>query len=169
VGADHRTYRLCYVLPADSVCQDRVPYGRPWGRPRLHRGPSAFLRHRRRRHAGVGSWRLSAKGLRPRKPISTSARLRSGSKPCLDRHRPAVCFTALHYDSRCGGSGDMPKSRGRKRKPRGTLLKLSPGAMDVLHRQRERFREKFRRDPGPNDPVFLTQMPLNRLGYPVWT
>jgi hypothetical protein len=49
----------------------------------------------------------------------------------------------------------MPKSRGRKRKPKGTLLKLSPDAMDMLQRQRERFREKFGRDPGPRDPIFF--------------
>ena len=51
----------------------------------------------------------------------------------------------------------MPKSRGRKKKPKGTVLKIGPEAMDVLHRQRERFREKFGRDPGPHDPVFFDE------------
>ena len=49
----------------------------------------------------------------------------------------------------------MPKSRRRKRKPKGETLKLPPRAIEAVGRQRERFREKFGREMGPNDPVFF--------------
>ncbi|MGH7265315.1 MAG: hypothetical protein ACREMB_10740, partial [Candidatus Rokuibacteriota bacterium] len=37
--------------------------------------------------------------------------------------------------------------------PRGRTVRLDPGQVELLERQREAFREKFGRDPGPNDPV----------------
>jgi hypothetical protein len=49
----------------------------------------------------------------------------------------------------------MPRSRGRKKKPKGTVVKFSPEELDIIREQRERFRQKFGRDPGPNDPVFF--------------
>ena len=49
----------------------------------------------------------------------------------------------------------MPKSRGRKKKPKSTVLDLGPKAMDAIREQRERFRKKFGRDPGPSDPIFF--------------
>jgi integrase len=35
------------------------------------------------------------------------------------------------------------------------IIKLNPEMLDALRKQRERFRQKFGRDPGPNDPVFF--------------
>jgi hypothetical protein len=49
----------------------------------------------------------------------------------------------------------MLKSRGRKKKPKGTVIKLAPEALDAIRGQLQRFREKFGREPGPNDPIFF--------------
>src|SRR5215813_9314450 len=52
----------------------------------------------------------------------------------------------------------MPKSRSRKKKvgalTRG-IVQMTPEVHDALLQQREAFRAKFGRDPGPNDPVFF--------------
>jgi hypothetical protein len=56
----------------------------------------------------------------------------------------------------------MPKSRGRKKPkkpvtrtaPAG-IVKMTPEVHDALLKQREAFRAKFGRDPGPGDPVFF--------------
>jgi hypothetical protein len=52
----------------------------------------------------------------------------------------------------------MPKSRRRKKKvgalPPGAV-RMTPEVQDALLQQREAFRAKFGRDPGPNDPVFF--------------
>jgi len=53
----------------------------------------------------------------------------------------------------------MPRSRGRKRKKAGALppgvKRMTPEVRDALLKQREAFRAKFGRDPGPGDPVFF--------------
>jgi hypothetical protein len=49
----------------------------------------------------------------------------------------------------------MPKSRRRKRKPKGTVLNLPPRAIEAVEHQRERFRQKFGRDWKDGDPVFF--------------
>jgi len=58
----------------------------------------------------------------------------------------------------------MPKSRGRKKKKSrvvGTVrvgdevLPLLEEARDALLRQKETFKAKFGREPGPNDPIFF--------------
>jgi integrase len=41
-----------------------------------------------------------------------------------------------------------------KRK-KGRRLRLPPEAVDALQAQREAFRQKFGRDPGPDDPILL--------------
>jgi hypothetical protein len=48
----------------------------------------------------------------------------------------------------------MPKSRRRKRS-KSLVLKIPPAAMEILGLQREAFRKKFGRDPGPGDPLFF--------------
>jgi hypothetical protein len=52
----------------------------------------------------------------------------------------------------------MPKSRRRKKKvgalPPGAV-RMAPDVQDALLQQREAFRAKFGRDPGPNDQVFF--------------
>jgi hypothetical protein len=49
----------------------------------------------------------------------------------------------------------MPRSRRRKREKVNALpagvMRMSPEVHDALLRQREAFRAKFGRDPGPND------------------
>ena len=47
----------------------------------------------------------------------------------------------------------MPKSRGRKKKPK--KLPLPKMMWDALLEQRAAFRAKFGRDPGPNDPLLF--------------
>lgn len=57
----------------------------------------------------------------------------------------------------------MPKSRKRKRKSKivGTVdmgsevLPLNEEALEVLLRQKAKFRQKFGRDPGPHDPLMF--------------
>jgi hypothetical protein len=52
----------------------------------------------------------------------------------------------------------MPKSRRRKKKvgalPPG-VVRMTPEVQDALLQQREAFRAKFGRDPGPDDPVIF--------------
>lgn len=42
----------------------------------------------------------------------------------------------------------------RRKKPRRTV-RLDPRQIELLERQRQAFRAKFGRDPGPDDPVFF--------------
>jgi hypothetical protein len=49
----------------------------------------------------------------------------------------------------------MPKSRRRKKKPKGEILNLSPRAIEVVEQQREHFRQKFGRDWKDGDPIFF--------------
>ena len=52
----------------------------------------------------------------------------------------------------------MPKSRGRKRRrapTTGGTVEMSPDLHAALLQQREAFRAKFGRDPGPSDPLFF--------------
>jgi hypothetical protein len=51
----------------------------------------------------------------------------------------------------------MPKSRRRKsgKKERVTKRDIAERTREILEAQRQRFREKFGRDWGPNDPVFF--------------
>src|SRR5262249_43711099 len=51
----------------------------------------------------------------------------------------------------------MPKSRRRKadKKERVTKVAITERTREILEAQQQRFREKFGRDPGPNDPVFF--------------
>ena len=51
----------------------------------------------------------------------------------------------------------MPKSRGRKRgkTSQSRAVSMTPDVRDALLRQREAFKAKFGRDPGPNDPLFF--------------
>lgn len=49
----------------------------------------------------------------------------------------------------------MPKSRGRKRKPKTTKIKLAPPVLEAFEQQRDAFQKKFGRDWGPGDPIFF--------------
>jgi hypothetical protein len=51
----------------------------------------------------------------------------------------------------------MPKSRNRRKKTQASTrkVKLAPEAMEAIEGQLQRFREKFGRDPGPNDPIWF--------------
>src|SRR5215472_5561153 len=52
----------------------------------------------------------------------------------------------------------MPKSRGRKNlrsRERISKRQVAQRTQEILEAQRQRFREKFGRDPGPSDPVFF--------------
>jgi hypothetical protein len=52
----------------------------------------------------------------------------------------------------------MPKSRGRKNcrtSERISKRQIAERTRAILEAQQQRFREKFGRDPGPNDPVFF--------------
>ena len=43
----------------------------------------------------------------------------------------------------------------RRESTRGRTIKLDPESMDMIHRQLQAFREKFGREPGPEDPIFF--------------
>jgi hypothetical protein len=49
----------------------------------------------------------------------------------------------------------MPRSRGRKKKPATTKIKLAPPVLEAFKQQREEFRKKFGRDPKPDEPIFF--------------
>jgi hypothetical protein len=52
----------------------------------------------------------------------------------------------------------MPKSRGRKNRSsreRNSKKQAAERTQEIIEAQRQRFREKFGRDWGPDDPVFL--------------
>jgi hypothetical protein len=52
----------------------------------------------------------------------------------------------------------MPKSRRRRKKGETSTpgaVPMPPEVHDMLLRQREAFRKKFGRDPGPSDPFFF--------------
>lgn len=51
----------------------------------------------------------------------------------------------------------MPKSRRRKKKAASTgrYVKITPRMQEIIENQLERFREKFGRDPGQNEPIFF--------------
>jgi hypothetical protein len=52
----------------------------------------------------------------------------------------------------------MPKSRGRKNREKRqgiTKIAITERTREILEAPRQRFREKFGRDPGPSDPVFF--------------
>jgi hypothetical protein len=57
----------------------------------------------------------------------------------------------------------MPKNNTRH----AGVVKMSPELHDAMLAQREAFRRKFGRDPGPNDPVFFdpdadTPLPISQ-------
>jgi len=42
-----------------------------------------------------------------------------------------------------------------RKSTRGRTVKLDPESMDMLQQQLQAFREKFGREPGPDDPIFF--------------
>lgn len=66
----------------------------------------------------------------------------------------------------------MPKSRRRKKNavPTSRFAKVPPRVQQLLAKQIEKFRKKFGRDPGPDDPLFFDPreaepMPLPDVGH----
>jgi hypothetical protein len=49
----------------------------------------------------------------------------------------------------------MPKSRGRKRKKGDRIVKMPAPLHDALREQRQAFKAKFGREPGPGDPLIF--------------
>ena len=43
----------------------------------------------------------------------------------------------------------------RARKPRSRTVEMTPEVADALRQQKQSFKEKFGRDPDPNDPLFF--------------
>ena len=52
----------------------------------------------------------------------------------------------------------MPKRKQRERR----RIRLPDEAVEIMKRQLERFRDKFGREPGPTDPIFM-------MGVEAWT
>ena len=55
----------------------------------------------------------------------------------------------------------------KKKKTREKRIPLSPGTAEELKAQRQRFIDKFGREPGPDDPIFFdpsadTPQPINQ-------
>jgi hypothetical protein len=42
-----------------------------------------------------------------------------------------------------------------RKSTRGRTVKLDPESMDMMQQQLQAFREKFGREPGPDDPIFF--------------
>ncbi|MPZ93112.1 MAG: hypothetical protein GEU68_16115 [Actinobacteria bacterium] len=67
-----------------------------------------------------------------------------------------VCATVAPYNAGVAGSNPSPPRRKGGRPPRpSNQVELDPEVVKALERQRQAFRAKFGRDPGPTDPVFF--------------
>jgi hypothetical protein len=54
-----------------------------------------------------------------------------------------------------------------RKSTRGRTVKLDPESMDMMQQQLQAFREKFGREPGPDDPIFFDLMPTLHSRF-VW-
>ncbi len=54
----------------------------------------------------------------------------------------------------------------RRKGIRTRTIKLDSESMDMMNQQLQAFREKFGREAGPDDPVFLTPMPTLHNRFP---
>jgi SEC-C motif len=81
----------------------------------------------------------------------------------LSRNAPCPCGSGKKYKKCCWGkdfdweedeSGNLYKS-----------IPMSQEMADILQEQRQKFIDKYGREPGPNDPVFFDMPPLEHIEH----
>src|ERR1051326_8346827 len=81
----------------------------------------------------------------------------------LSRNAPCPCGSGKKNKKCCWGKGfDWEEDE------EGTLYKstpLSPEMKEVLEQQRQKFIDKYGREPGPSDPVFFDMPPLEHIEH----
>jgi hypothetical protein len=81
----------------------------------------------------------------------------------LARKAPCPCGSGKKYKACCWDKGFEWVEDDD-----GTIYKSTPmtqGMADILQEQRQRFIDKYGREPGPNDPVFLDMPPLEHIEH----
>ena len=85
------------------------------------------------------------------------------SRKKLSRNAPCPCGSGKKYKHCCYGKGfDYEQDDD------GTILKSIPMSremVDLLEEQRQRFIQKYGREPGPQDPVFFDMPPLEHIEH----
>jgi hypothetical protein len=81
----------------------------------------------------------------------------------LSRNAPCPCGSGKKYKNCCYGKGfDWAQDEA------GTVFKSTPlpdEAADILKQQRQKFVERFGREPGPRDPVFFDAPPVEQVEF----
>ena len=74
------------------------------------------------------------------------------SRKRLSRNAPCPCGSGKKYKKCCWGKGfDWEEDEGGNRY---RSTPISPEVADILQAQRQKFLDRYGREPGPNDPVF---------------
>jgi hypothetical protein len=83
----------------------------------------------------------------------------------LSRNAPCPCRSGKKYKKCCWGKGfDWEEDEG------GTLyqsIPMSQEMADMLQEQRQKFIDKYGREPGANDPVFFDMPPLEHVEHQI--
>jgi len=74
--------------------------------------------------------------------------------PCGSGKKYKKCCIRKKFDWVENENGDISKS-----------IPIVPDLRELLQVQLERFRERFGREPGPNDPIFFDQPPLEHSEF----
>jgi hypothetical protein len=81
----------------------------------------------------------------------------------LSRNAPCPCGSGKKYKACCWDKGFEWVEDDD-----GTIYKSTPMTQemaDILQEQRQRFIDKYGREPGPNDPVFLDMPPVEHIEH----
>jgi hypothetical protein len=81
----------------------------------------------------------------------------------LSRNAPCPCGSGKKYKHCCWGKNfdwEEDESGNRFRS-----IPMTQEMADILHEQRQKFIDKYGREPGPNDPVFFDMPPLEHIEH----
>src|SRR5205823_1986692 len=85
------------------------------------------------------------------------------SRKRISRNAPCPCGSGKKYKHCCYGKGfEYAEDE------EGSVYKsvpLSDEMADIVEQQRQRFIQKYGREPGPNDPVFFDLPPLEHVEH----
>jgi hypothetical protein len=81
----------------------------------------------------------------------------------LSRNAPCPCGSGKKHKHCCWGKGFtwVKDEQGQIRRE----VPLSTEAVAMLEEQRQQFRQRFGRDPSPDDPVFFDTPPLEQIEH----
>src|SRR3954471_10863057 len=81
----------------------------------------------------------------------------------VSRNAPCPCGSGKKYKHCCYGKGfEWQEDEGGGLY---TSVPLSDDMGDILEQQRQRFIQKYGREPGPNDPVFFDMPPVEQIEF----